>query len=93
MDSEDEQWYTAADGGIVNSNFFVDSLRRSIRKTMKPTQSGPGQTVAPRTVKPNWDGGRQMEMTIGTFWTPAYKAELKVSVFDEQAYSIGETHD
>ena len=86
IDSEGEQRYTADDGDTVFSNFFVDSLRRSIRNAMKPTKSGPGQSVAPRTVTPNWPGGRQIEMTIGTLWTPAYKAESKVSVF---AYFIG----
>ena len=92
MDSKYQQQYTADDSDIVFSNFFVDSMRRSVRK-MKPTESGPGQYVATRTVRPNWPGGRQIDMTIGTLWTPAYKAELKVSVFDEQAYFIGETHD
>jgi hypothetical protein len=92
IDSKIEQWYTADDGSIVNSNSFVDSMRRSVRK-IKPTQSGPGQSVRTRTVRPNWPGGRQIDMTMGTWWTPAYKAELKVSVFDEQAYSIAETHD
>jgi hypothetical protein len=94
IDSEGVQArYIADDGDTVFSNFFVDSLRRSIRNTMKPTQSGPGQSVAPRTVTPTWDGGRQIKITIGTLWTPAYKAELSVSVFDERACSIKETHD
>lgn len=92
MDSKYQQEYTADDGDTVFSNFFVDSMRRSVRK-MKPTESGPGQSVAIRTVRPNWPGGRQIDMTIGTLWTPAYKAELKVGVFDGHAYFIGETHD
>jgi hypothetical protein len=93
IDSEGVQArYIADDGDPVFSNFFVDSLRRSVRR-MKPTESGPGQSVAPRTVTPTWDGGRQIKITIGTLWTPAYKAELSVSVFDEQACSIKETHD
>lgn len=92
IDSKYQQEYTADDGDTVFSNFFVDSMRRSVRK-MKPTESGPGQSVANRTVRPNWPGGRQIDMTIGTLWTPAYKAELKVSVSDAQAYSEGAAHD
>jgi hypothetical protein len=81
IDSEGVQaTYIADDGDPVISNFFVESLRRSVRR-MKQTESDPDLTVAPRTVTPTWDGGRQIKMTIGTLWTPAYKAEVNVSVF------------